>query len=435
MGFFTTKDGNRPYLNTDPDWLVCEHVLQRFRDTWVITKSHPYLVIDEQRFKEHCSEVYAAKDFVVFTNAILFQNMQPKEIAARILSGMFAGGTNAGMSQAGRIIVEGPANSKARNFIFFNDHLGIGLHPYSALGTRYIHVDLANDQRISQREFAELVVVDGKSRPRSEYVDFAPLAELQEKYYAEYLNGTRADLEEAEELASLMDSIFVENAKILAAAERHHLEKVSHEQPIDYDPPELTKYGRLTHSSAGTPLIEIAFSLLHYENAIVAFHELKVATSSSDLESAFRYGVSCVVAIAACVEAIANKLVFNATGQHPGYRDRRKPSEKIKQSADILMSQRGLSYQPLVAGDTSYDVLERLRMLRNALMHSTEQEHDIDPLKLTAVIVSEVSEESCRKGLAQLRLAVAHIFDQLDWIARPIVTDPNFRWFEDFEVP
>lgn len=435
MEFFTNTEGNRPYLNTDPDWLVTEHILQRFRDTWVVTKSHPYLSVDEQRVNEHRAEVIAEKGFVVFTNAILFQNMQPKEVAARLLSSLFSTGTNAGMSQAGRIIVEGPANRNASNFIFFNDHLGVGGHPYSALGTRYIHVDLDHDQRISQRTFAELVVVDGKSRPRSEHVDFNPLAELQEKYYTEYLNGSRADLEDVGELTSLMDSIFLENAKIHAAAEMHHLERVTHEVPIDYDPPELTKYGRLTHNSAGTPLIEIAFGLLHYENSLLAFHEVKAATSNNHVESAFRHGVSCVVAIAACAEAIANRLVFNATGQHPSHRDKRKPLDKINESAAALMSQRGLSYLPLVVGDTSYDVLERLRMLRNAFMHSTEQEHDIDPITLTAVIVTEVGEDACRNGLTQLRLAVAHVFDQLDWIARPIVTDPNFRWLEDLEVP
>lgn len=413
-----------------PSWLQIAHVLQRFRDVWVPIETYPFLAVDTARVAAHCA---AISEFVVFANGRLLQNIRPDEGGRRLLNGFMGGGIDAGMSPDARVIVEGMANPRAHWMMYFNDPFYIGMHPFAALGTQYIYID---ENGIYQRTFAGLVIVDGHSRPRSTHVEFDALANMVRTFHEEYINGPRDAPRDIDRLAALLDAIFVENGKIHAAATQHHRQHAPLEKPFDYIAPTLTRYGRLTHDAAGQPRIELSFALLHYEKALLELHELKAAVQKRDTEGAFFHGVYCVVAVAACAEAIGNRLVFQQTKVHPDHRDRRTSVQKINETAAALAQAVGRSFVPLTAGQSPYDALEKARELRNAFMHAKERDEEVDPVALTSTVFTAVDESHCRGYLQNLRLAVAQVYDQLaPEHAPPIVTRKNVKWLGDLEVP
>ena len=79
--------------------------------------------------------------------------------------------------------------------------------------------------------------------------------------------------------------------------------------------------------------------------------------------------------------------------------------------------------------------MEQIRVLRNSFVHANEAGVPVDPILLTSAQMAQVSESACRSFLENLRLTVAFVFDQLPWIARPLVTATNVRWLGDIEVP
>lgn len=338
---------------------------------------------------------------------------------------------DAGMSPDSQMVVEGMANPGANWFMGFNDPREVGGQPYAALGTHYIYLD---SQGSFQRKFAELIVADGFSRPRSPHVDFDRLADLAHTLHTAFIDGPRDQPRDLQALASLLDEIFEENAKVLAAASEHHRSS-PRQAPFDYSPPVLTRYGRLIHDADRNPRIEVAFALLHYEKALREFDQLK-SLGRADAEAAFSHGVYCVVAIAASVEAIANKLVLQQSGAHPPRRDGRTPLEKINEAAAALPQAEDRPFKKLVEGEETYDALNAVRNLRNAFMHAKEQAEDIDPSALTAAVFAAVDEERCRHYLRHLRLAAAHVYEQLaSPVSSPIVIRPNVNWLGELEVP
>ena len=412
------------------EWLRVEHVLQRFRDVWVPIETYPFLAVDTARVEAYRKEVH---EFSVFANGRLMQNIRPDEGGRRLLNVFMGGGVDAGMSPEAQVIVEGMANPRAQWMIYFNDPFYIGMHPFAALGTQYIYADRSGSY---QRTFAELVIVDRHSRPRSSHVDFDPLADMVRTFHEDYINGPRDAPRDIGRLATLLDAMFVENGKIHAAAMQHHRERAPLEKPFDYIAPTLTRYGRLTHDAAGQPRIELSFALLHYEKALRELHELKAAMQKRDTEGAFFHGVYCVVAVAACAEAIGNRLVFQQTKVHPDHRDRRTPVQKINEAGAALAQAAGRSFAPLTAGQPPYDALEMVRELRNAFMHAKERDEEVDPVALTSTVFTAVDESRCRGYLRTLRLAVAWVYDQLaPEHAPPIVTRENVKWLGDLEVP
>ena len=418
-----------PDTNTS-GWLLIEHVLQRFRDVWVPLDTYPFLAVDLGRVQAYCE---ATNEFPVFANGRMMQNLRPDEGGSRLLAAMMGGGMDAGMSPNAQVIVEGIANPRASWMMYFNDPFYIGMHPFAALGTQYIYIDGGGSY---QRTFAELVIVDGYSRPRSSHVNFDPLADMVHTFHQEYINGPRDAPRDISRLAALLDAMFVENGKIHAAATQHHRERAPLEKPFDYIAPTLTRYGRLTHDVAGQPRIELSFALLHYEKALRELHELKAAVRKRDTEGAFFHGVYCVVAVAACAEAIGNRLAFQQTKVHPDHRDRRTPVQKINEAAEALAQAAGRGFVPLVAGQSPCDALEKVRDLRNAFMHAKERDEEVDPVALTSIVFTAVDESCCRGYLRNLRLAVAHVYDQLaPEHAPPIVTRENVKWLGDLEVP
>lgn len=427
MGKYLTKEGIALSETSYDSPLMLEYVLQKYRDVWVLIAEHPYLSIDQDKINLHLKEI---NEFAVFSSSLLYQNISREEFGQRVLSSLIGHGLTGGTSQDSKFLVEGVANPQANGLLQFNPLLMIGTHPFAASGTRYMYV---SDDGIYQRTFAELITINKRSRPKSAHVNFNELSGLIEEYYSDYLNNKESTSIDLSRLSDLLDLIFIENEIILSAATEHHHAMAPHEVALDYPAPILTKYGRLTHDTNGTPRIEVSFSLLHYESALREFDSLKKANDDND--AYFRHGVYCVVAAAACVEAIANNLVFAATSQHPDHRDRRPPLQKIDDSAEIIAQDQGNSFNLMSLQTSICNDLDTLRIARNSFMHAKEIESDIDPVSRKAFCAADVDEESCRRYLKSLREAISFIYDQLPNISPPIVTRTNITWLVDLEVP
>lgn len=428
MDTFLTTSGSKIEFTSSLDQLKFEHVLQSVRSVWHVTPQWPYLVIDRDQVDTY---VVAANRFSVFSSGQLWHNLRKEDLGPRLINLLFGGGTNAGLGPESRAFVEGKANAKANVLMNWNPPLIVGTTPWCAEGTHFIFFD---NGEVFQHKFAELVADNGPSHPRSAYFDFTTLVALRNRFQSEYLQRREGSVD-LDALVKLLDDTFVQNTSSLLAATRHHDAQLNGLTSVDYDAPVLTRYDRPTHDTSGQPKIEISFALLHYERAIVSFNELLICQSTGKLEEAFSNGVYSVVAVAACIEAIANKLVFLESGLHPTHQDKRTPLKKLNAAAAHLCHIAGMPFTPLVAGDPVFDTLDSVRLLRNGFMHAKELETDIDPVTLRSDATTKVNEANCRNYLRCLREGVNRLFSQLPAIASPIVTQTNVKWMGEFEVP
>ncbi|UZB30552.1 hypothetical protein [Xanthomonas phaseoli] len=429
MDKFRTERGAVLDLGANHDQLRIEHVLQRDRDVWKLAPAWPYLVIDEDLLRARLPGLIT---FPVFSCAQLWQNFRGMDLGTRLIGSLAGSGTDAGLGANSRAFVAGKANAKANFLLNWNPPLTVGSTPWCAEGTHFIYVD--GEDRF-QHKFGELTTVNTTSRTSSPHFDFTTLSDLRDRFNADYLNGPRDGSADLDALSALLDRSFEQNALSIRAANAHHASLRGSLTSTDYEAPVLTRYDRTTHDTAGQPKIEVSFALLHYEKAIIEFNAMKKRLAADCLDEAFAHGVYCAVAVAACIEAIANGLAHVQTATHPDYRDKRPPLTKINAAASAIATSSGSTHAPLLPGQAAYDVLDRVRVLRNGFMHAKELENDIDPEALTSTVLAAVDEDHCRSYLAALRAAVDHVFAQLPSLRCPIVTKPNIRWMEDLEVP
>lgn len=415
-------------ISSTLEQLQIEHVLQRDRDLWELRKTTPYLVIDEAKLRDR---IHGLVDFPVFSSGTLFHNISGKDVGRIIISALFGGGSDAGLGPSSQVLVQGRANAKVNALQNFNAPLCRGSAPFCAEGTSFIFVEA---QDTYQYQIGELITVEKKSRPKSDVFDFSELCDLRDFYFRFYGKGEELTDQQLSKLTASLDRIFELNRSCLAAMEQYH-RKAPPSTNKDYDAPVLTKYDRPVQTLEGDPRIEVAFSLLHYEKALFEFHDLKASLAQQKQNDALLHGVYCVVAAAACIEAVANKLVYLETSSHPDYRDRRQPLQKINDAALRLAQANGDSYSALQVGDPIYDTLDKLRILRNGFMHAKEAELDIEPSTLMSSLASEVSQDACRQYLLSVRLGVRHVYSHLSRYSAPIVTEPSKRWLGDMEVP
>jgi len=427
MTNYLALDGTEIDIQSDLDQLKIEHVLQRDRDVWHVVPHNPFLAIDRELLKERVSLLAT---FPVFSKGVLMQNMRREDVAQRYVGMLIGGGTDAGFHENSRTLVEGKANAKARFLFNWNPLFHAGCLVWIAQWTHFIVVNGADWY---QHRFGELDASGSYSFVSSPHFDFGPQTALRQEFVTSFLSCSESvDLER---LSNLLDEVFAQNSQCLAAAEAHHLQAAAGATSIDYEAPRLTKYERHTHDANGVPKVEVSFALLHYEKAIVEFDSLKKSHSEGRFDRAFFHGVYCGIAVAACLEAIANKLVFRQTGAHPGRRDGRTPLEKVNDAASALVAQSGGLHMPLLSGQPMFDSLDALRELRNSFIHAKELQTDIDQASLTSAVLKSVDETACRNYLLQLRLAVEHVFSQMPTLTPPIVTKSNVTWMGDLEVP
>lgn len=429
MERFRTKAGAEIPFSSDLEQLKVEHVLQSDRDAWVVIPAWPYLAIDRRRLR---SKVRELGKFPVFSCGQLWQNMRGIDIGSRIISSLAGSGTTAGLGSNSRAFVEGKANAKANFLLNWNAPLIVGTTPWCAVGTRMIYVD---NQDLYQYAFGELITVHGQSRPSSPHFDFTDLADLRDRYNFEYLKGPKDGSRDLNKLADLLDQTFAQNSLSLSTAEAYHSSIAPTLSSVDYEPPILTKYDRVTHDTSGLPKIQVSFALLHYEKAILELNAVKTSHALNKFDEAFAHGVFCVVAAAACLEAISNHLVYTQTSMHPAYSDKRTPLQKINDAAAAIASAQGNAYCPLVAGQPWFDTLDLVRLLRNQFMHAKELENDIDATFRTSTLLKKIDEAACRSYLQALRLSMEQIYAQLPGLVAPIVIKSNVKWMGDMEVP
>lgn len=425
---FLTTSGEKIEFASSLDQVKFEHVLQSERSAWRVIPEWPYLAIERDRVDAYIGTLGR---FAVFSSGQLWQNLRKQDLGARLLGSLFGGGTNAGFGPGSRAFVDGKANAKTNVLMNWNEPLIVGSTPWCAEGTHFIFFDNGN---LFQHKFAELVVDNGPSHPRSAYFDFATLIALRNRFQSEYLQRRDCSVDLAA-LEKLLDDTFAQNVSSLSVATTYHDTLSNGMTSIDYDAPVLTRYDRPTHDASGQPKIEVSYALLHYERAIISFNDLKACQSGGKVDEAFGNGVYCVVAVAACIEAIANKLVFLESGAHPTHKDKRTPLAKLNEAASRLCQIGGMTYVPLAAGDPVFDTLDAVRWERNGFMHAKELETDIDLVTLSSTATTAVNEANCRNYLQRLREGVDKVFSQLPSIASPIVTRTNMTWMGELEVP
>lgn len=409
--------------------LVAEHVLQRFREAWAITDKSPFLAIDEPVLRARMASI---NSFVVFSAGLLFQNFSARDLKVRMAGNLVGAGIVASSSSTNDALVEGEANPQSHVLMRFNGLVQLGTHPFAALDVKYVAVE--NDS-IFQRTIGELVTVDDGKRgqPQSEYFDFDVLGRLTQHFHDARLGAHPTDNPAA--YGQILDDIFDQNLAALGFAERHHAAAPRTGPKYNYRPAELTRFGRLVHTKDGEPQIETSFALLHYEKALHEFDSLKRASASDAPERQYMHGVYCVVAIASCLEAIANRLAFEAEGRHPLGIQPGDAVGRINFAARKIATARGDLYSSLGGKHPQAIAMDRIRVLRNSFVHANESGVPVDPIMLMSAQMAEVSESACRAALEHLRLTVAFVFDQIPSIATPIVTRTNIRWLGNLEVP
>jgi hypothetical protein len=426
---YLSLEGSPLRFSTQHEELVAEYAMQKYREVWAITSTPPYLAIDEPVLRAKMASV---KSFVVFSAAQLFQNLSRRDLSTRLLAAFMGPGTVASSSPTADTLVEGEANPQAQTILRWNGLLQIGTHPFAALSTHYLAVVPG---RIFQRKVGELAIVDeGKrSQPRCDGFDFDELGRLTQQFHVARFSPNSSD--DGALYADMLDAIFEQNLAAHSFANAHHAASTSNGPKYNYRPNELTRYGRLVHTAEGEPRIETSFALLHYEKALYEYDSLKRASSAQDMERRYMHGVYCVVAIASCLEAVANRLTFEADGLYPTGSQSGDAVGRINYAARKLAIARGESFSSLGGKRPEAIAMEQIRVLRNSFVHANEAGAPVDPAMLTSAQMAQVSESACRSFLENLRLTVAFVFDQLPWIGRPLVTATNVRWLGDIEVP
>jgi hypothetical protein len=416
-------------FSTQYEELLAEHVMQRYREVWAIISRPPYLAVDEVALRARMSSI---QSFTVFSAAYLFQNISRRDLTARLISNLIGPGTAASTSPKADMVVEGQANPQAHQLWRGNRLLQIGTHPFAALATHYIAVEPG---KIFQRKVGELVIVDeGKrSQPRCDNFDFDELGRLVHQFHLACLGPGSTDDRALH--TRLLDDIFEQNLAALSFADARHAGEPKVSSKYNYRASELTRYGRLIHTEHGEPRIETSFALLHYEKALHEFDSLKHAVVTSNPERQYMHGVYCVVAIASCLEAVANRLTFEATGEHPEGSQSGDTLGRINHAARKLAMARGRTFSSLGGKRPEIASMEQIRVLRNSFVHASEASAPVDSAMLASAQMAQVSESACRNFLENLRLTVALVYDQLPWAARPLVTATNVRWLGDMEVP
>jgi len=426
---YLSLNGSPLRFSNQHEELLAEHVLQRYREVWVIANSRPYLAVDEDALR---AKIASIESFTVFSAGYLFQNISGRDLSTRLIAGLVGPGTVASSSPTADTFVEGEANPQAHWVFRGNGLLQIGTHPFAALATHYIAVEPG---RIFQRKIGELTTVDDgkRSQPFCPDFDFDKLGRLaQEFHVARFSPGLTVD---QALLARLLDDSFEQNLKALSFSETHHACEPQYGPKYSYKPMKLTRYGRLVHTEQREPKIETAFALLHYEKALYEFHSLKRATAAQDPERQYMHGVYCVIAIASCLEAVANKLAFEATSQYPSGSQSSSALGRINYAARELAIAHGTTFNTIGGKRPEFVSMEQIRVLRNSFVHANEAGAPVDPTMSTSAQMAQVSESACRSFLENLRLTVTLVFDQLPWMTSPLVTATNVKWLGDMEVP
>lgn len=372
----------------------------------------------------------------LLTSNFIFQNLSPDDTRRRLLSALVGGGVNAGTSPSGRHLAIGRVNPNAFSYVAFNDIFLLGVMPMVASGNQLIVVD--EDDSVYQYQIGKLAVLDGYSYTEGlepEFQLLAAYAHLAVFYRNSLLNRAPESSDPMlKDIEDWLSDVFETNLEIHREATLYHLRRINRTPEFDHAPPLLTSFGRLVHDAAGKPLIEYNFSLLHYRKSLHEFAALKAANAEGDIDSAMLHGAYAVIATAACIEAIANKVYFVSRGEYPPPSEERTSLLRLLEEAEALAHLSHRHFQRLKQTSDEYQIMDRARQLRNMLLHAIESPHEVNPGGLS-VLFAELSEESCRTLMAGCRQGLVHVLSQLPEVRDVVSLDGSVRWTGNLEVP
>lgn len=414
--------------------LRLEYSLQHDRDVWRPTREYPFLEIDGEALAAHVKE---GRRITVLGSGFVIQNLRSDDARRILAARMVGGGVDAGLSSTGHHFALGAVNPNAFFYMAFNSPFMIGVHSYLAQSPWLVVVE--EDGSLYQYEVAELRVREGRSYPHSEVLPLDTIDALGRAFWDTYIRR-RDPLGEGElvEVSDFLDRLFQANGVVHREALLHHLRNRQGGPKFDYEAPILSTFGRLVHDGEGKPAIEHNLSVLHYRKAIHEYNAAKTAHTEGRRDDAIIHGVYCVVAIAAAVESVANKVFFVSKGAHVDRSEDRTPLDRLLEEAESITRARldkdQRRFRRLKQSSDEAKAIEEVRRLRNNFSHAVELPVDIDPVSQQSQLLSAVSVENCRRLLNLTRLGLRHVLDQLPEV-RDTISLNGLVWLGDLEVP
>lgn len=414
-------------------WYIRLHAcLQREQMIWRSQPEYPYLSVDVEALNRCYSTIGRT---VLLTDDFLLQNLSREELGRVIAARMVGGGVDAGIASTSDLVPEGAVNPNAYSLWSFNSPLHIGTTPFMAEGVRLLVLD---EDQPYQYTVADLDSFESRSFPVSEFLPLEPYREFQSHFHERY--SKRRKLLNADELAELdkfIITVFEANKKVLKEAELYHLRNKNANPQYTHSAPLLTPFGRLVHGKEGEPKIEHNLALLHYKKAIEEFDCAKNAEDSGSDERKVIHGAYCLIALAAFIEAAANRAYFVSKGSHGVQNDERSSTDRLLSEAAQIARKRQRRFRRLKQSSKEYKALEDVRKIRNKLIHATEVAVPIDQGVGASELVACLSVENCRRLLSLVRKALVHIVKQVPEIGLQVRLDDNdnVKWLGEREVP
>ena len=407
--------------------------LQREQMIWRSQPEYPYLSVDAEALNRCHSTIGRT---VLLAHEFLVQNLSRRELGRIMAARIVGGGVDAGIAPTSDFFPKGAANPNAHCLCAFNPPLYIGSTPFMAEGNWLLVLD--KDQPY------QYVVADIDS---SESHLFPLLNSLPEPYrdlqthFRERYRQSRKPLnaDELAELDEFISIVFETNQKVLEEAVYYHLRHKDKKPRYTHPAPWLTSFGRLVHDEEGEPSIEHNLALLHYKKAIEEFNCAKKAEGSENDERKVIHGAYCIIALAAFIEAAANRAYFVSKGSHVVSTDDQTSTarllceaERIAHSRDDASQRR---FKRLKQSSEEYEALEDVRQIRNKLIHATEVAVPIDQVVGASELVACLTVENCKRLLSLVRKALVHIVEQVPEIGLQVRLDDKVKWLGEWEVP
>ena len=424
---------DRSYASSYIRLLAC---LQREQMIWRSQPEYPYLSVNAEALNRCYS---TSGRTVLLTHEFLLQNLSREELGRIMAARMVGGGVDAGIAPTSDLVPKGAVNPNAYSLWSFNPPLHIGTTPFMAEGIWLLVLD---EDQPYQYSVAKLNSSESHSFPVSKCLSLEPYREFQSHFHERYRKSRKPlNADELAELDKFISTVFEANKKVLKEAELYHLRNKDENPQYTHSAPLLTPFDRLVHDKKGEPRIEHNLALLHYKKAIEEFNCAKNAEDSGNDERKVIHGAYCLIALAAFIEAAANRAYFVSKNSHDVLDDNRTPTSRLLSEAEQIAHSRDNApqrrFKRLKKSSKEYRALEDVRQTRNKLIHATEVAVQIDQGVGVSELVACLSVENCRRLLSLVRKALVHIVEQVPEIGLQVRLDDNdnVRWLGELEIP
>ncbi len=396
--------------------------LQREQMIWRSQPEYPYLSVDAEALNRCHSTIGRA---VLLAHEFLLQNLSRKELGRIMAAGIVGGGVYAGITPTSDFLPEGAANPNAHCLCAFNHPLYIRSTPFMAEGIWLLVLD---EDQPYQYAVADIDSSESHSFPLLNSLPLGPYRELQSHFRERYRQSRKPlNADELAELDEFISTVFEANQKVLKEAEHYHLRHKDKKSRYTHPAPWLTPFGRLVHDEEGEPSIEHNLALLHCTKAIEEFNCAKNAEDSGNDGRKVIHGAYCIIALAAFIEAAANRAYFVSKGSHVVSTDNQTSTARLLSEAEQIAHRRDDApqrrFKRLKQSSEEYRALEEVRQIRNKLIHATEAAVPIDQGVGASELVACLTVENCRRLLSLVRKALVHIVEQVPEIGLQVRLD------------